>query len=113
MFGNIDPKKIQGMMSKMGIKQEQIDAKRVIIEKEDGKIVIENPSVAKIEMQGNISFQITGEVTEKEGEGSKEAEDREGDIKAIMEKTGKTRLQAEVALNEANGDLAEAILALS
>ena len=42
MFGGIDPKKMQAMMKQMGIKQEEIDAKRVIIEKSDGRIIIEN-----------------------------------------------------------------------
>jgi len=106
MFGNIDPKKIAGMMSKMGIKQEELEAKRVIIEQEDKKIVIENPSVMKIEMQGNVSFQISGDVSEEAGIS-------EDDIKQVMEKTGKTRLEAEVALRESKGDLAEAILSLS
>ena len=107
MFGNMDPKKIQGMMSKMGIKQEEIDAKRVIIEKEDGNIIIENPSVAKITMQGNVSFQITGEMKEEEAGISEE------DVNQVMGKTGKTKLEAEAALKDANGDLAEAILSLS
>ena len=107
MFGNIDPKKIAGMMSKMGIQQENIEAKRVIIEQEDKKIVIENPSVIKIEMQGNKSFQISGNIKEESKDTSEE------DIKTIIEKTGKTKKEAEKALKEAEGDLAEAILSLS
>ena len=107
MFGGIDPKKIQGMMSKMGIKQEDIPAKRVIIEGEKGNIIIENPSVVKINMQGQDSFQITGDVSEQEQGASEE------DIKQVIEKTGKTRLECEVALKQANNDLAEAILSLS
>lgn len=106
MFGKLDPKKIAGMMSKMGIKQEEIPAKRVIIEGEDEKIVIENPSVIKIDMQGQESFQISGDISEEVGIS-------EEDIKQVMEKTGKTRLEAEVALKESKGDLAEAILNLS
>ena len=104
---NINPKKMQSMMSQMGIKQEEIEALRVIIEKEDGRIIIENPSVAKITMQGQESFQISGDIKEAE------AELREEDIKQVMEKTSKSREEAEKALKESNGDLAEAILALS
>jgi nascent polypeptide-associated complex subunit alpha len=107
MFGGIDPKKIQGMMSKMGIKQEEIPAKRVIIEGEEENIIIENPAVVKITMQGNESFQISGDISVQEKGIS------EDDIKQVMEKTGKKRLEVEIALKEANGDLAEAILALS
>jgi len=107
MFVGIDPKKIQGMMSKMGIKQEEIPAKRVIIEGEEENIIIENPAVVKITMQGNESFQISGDISVQEKGIS------EDDIKQVMEKTGKKRLEVEIALKEANGDLAEAILALS
>ena len=107
MFGGIDPKKIRGMMSKMGIKQEEIPAKRVIIEGEEENIIIENPAVVKITMQGNESFQISGDISVQEKGIS------EDDIKQVMEKTGKKRLEVEIALKEANGDLAEAILALS
>ena len=70
------------------------------------KIVINNPSIVKIIMQGQDSFQISGEISEEVGIS-------EEDIKQVMEKTGKTRLEAEVALREAKGDLAEAILSLS
>ena len=108
---NLNPKKMQAMMKQMGIKQEEIPAERVIIEKSDGKIIIENPSVTKINMQGQESFQISGEVREESGE--EETENTEKDIKTIMEKTSCSKEQAEKALKDADGDLAEAILSLS
>ena len=110
MFGGINPSKIQGMMKKMGINQEEILADRVIIEKTEGsgKIIIENPNVQKVSMQGQESWQITGDVREEIDEGIKES-----DIKAVMEKTGKSEEESRKALEESNGDLAEAILNLS
>lgn len=103
---NLDPKKMQQVMKQMGMSQEEIPASRVIIEKtDDTKLVIENPSVVKIKMQGQESFQITGEVKE-------ESSISEDDIKTIIEKTGCTEKQAKKAL-EKTGDLAEAILELS
>ena len=108
MFGGINPSQIQGMMKKMGIKQEEIDSLRVIIEKVDGsKIIIDNPSVSKINMQGNESYQITGESREESGGISEE------DINAVIEKTSCSRSDAEKALKASNGDLAEAIIGLS
>ncbi|HTZ41651.1 MAG TPA: nascent polypeptide-associated complex protein [Candidatus Omnitrophota bacterium] len=109
MFPNIDPKKMQAVMRQMGIAQAEIPASRVIIEKsEGGKIIIENPSVSRIKMQGNESFQISGDVSEESGE-----EDfSENDIKTIIEKTGCSEKAAREALEE-TGDLAEAILKLS
>ena len=62
MFGKLDPKKISSMMSKLGIKQEEISAKRVIIEGEDENIIIENPQIVKIDMQGQETFQISGDI---------------------------------------------------
>ena len=63
MFGGLDPKKMQAMMKQLGIAQQEIDASKVIIEKTDGnKIIIEEPSVVKIKMQGQESFQISGEI---------------------------------------------------
>ena len=68
MFPKLDPKKMQAMMKQLGIKQEDIDAKRVIIEKEDGKIIIEEPSVVKVNMQGQETFQISGNIREETNE---------------------------------------------
>ena len=109
MFGGINPSQIQGMMKKMGIKQEEIDALRVIIEKVDGgKIIIDNPGVSKINMQGNDSWQITGEAHEESGESFSDS-----DVSSVMEKTGCSKSDAVKALESSGGDLAEAILALS
>ena len=109
MFGGINPKQMQGMMKKMGIEQADVDASKVIIEKNNGnKIIIENPSVTKIKMQGQETFQVVGDVSEVEGESFNEE-----DIKTVMEKTGVSEEKAKVALEENNGDLAETILSLS
>ncbi len=106
MFGGIDPKKMQAMMKQMGIKQEEIDADRVIIEKSNGRIVIDNPNVQKIVMQGQESWQITGSAREEEAGIS------ESDISLVAEKTGKSKQEAKKALEE-TGDIAEAIVKLS
>jgi alpha-NAC-related protein len=106
MFGNIDPKKMQAVMRQMGMSQEQIDSSRVVIEKTDGsKIMIDNPSVTKIKMQGQESFQISGDISEEVGIS-------EDDVRTVMEKTGVDENKARMTL-EKTGDLAEAILELS
>ena len=106
--GGLDPKKMQAMMKQLGMDQEEIDATRVVIEKSDNnKLVIENPSVTKITIKGNETFQISGDITEKEAGIS------DSDIQTVMEKTGVDSKKAKKALEDANGDLAEAILSLS
>lgn len=106
-IGGLNPKKMQAMMKQLGIAQEEIDAERVVIEKTDGStIVIENPNVQKIKMQGQESFQIVGEAREEES-GIKEE-----DIKLVMEKTGKSEDEVKAILEETGGDIAEAIMKL-
>jgi len=108
-LGGMNPKKMAGMMKQLGINQEEIDAEKVIIEKKDGgKIIIENPSVQKITMQGQSSFQVSGDVSEGEGTGFSEE-----DIKMVVEKTGKSEEEAKKALEESGGEIAEAIVKLS
>src|SRR3989344_2343108 len=107
MFPGLDPKKMQAMMKQIGLQQEEISSERVIIEKSDGgKLIIENPSVIKIKMQGNESFQISGKVSEESGIS-------EEDIKTIIEKTGASEKIARETLEKNKGDLAETILELS
>jgi len=109
MFPGMNPKKMQAVMKQMGISQEEIDASKVIIEKTDNtKIIIEFPSVTKVKMQGQETFQIAGKIKEE----TSAPEISEDDIKTIIEKTGKSESEARKAL-EKTGDLAEAILELS
>ena len=109
MFPGMNPKKMQAVMKQMGISQQEIDAVQVVIEKSDGsKIVIENPSVTKVKMQGQETFQIAGDILEESGK----VEVSEEDIQTVIEKTGCTKEQAQEAL-EKTGDLAEAILEMS
>jgi len=117
MFPGLNPKKLQAMMKQMGIAQQSIPAKRVIIEKNNGNIIIENPSVLKINMQGQTNFQISGEISEEANSEEDTAEKSLGvldeDIKTIMQKVGCIEQEAKTAYEKANGDLTEAILSLS
>ncbi len=107
MFGGINPKQMQGMMKKMGIAQNEINAKRVIIECGDKKIIIDEPSVIKISMQGQTSYQISGEEREESLEAFSE-----DDIKMVMDKTGKSKDKVVDFLKKNNGDIALAIMEL-
>jgi nascent polypeptide-associated complex subunit alpha len=109
MFGGINPAQMKAMMKQMGIKQEEIGAERVIIECSDKNIVIEPANVQKIVMQGQTSFQISGEMREE----SAQSKIKEEDISLVAEKTGRSKLEAKEALEDTNGDIAESILRLS
>ena len=109
MFPNINPKQMEKAMRQMGIKSEDIDASEVIIRLNSGnELVISNPSVQKVIMGGNASFQVSGEAVER----SAEAEIPEDDIAIVAEKAGVSHEKAKSALEDANGDIAEAIMSL-
>ena len=103
--GGMDPKKMKGMMNKLGIKTEDINATEVVI-KGDKEIRIKNPQVTVIDFQGQKSFQIVGTVVEKEKDVSE-------DVKLVVEKTGVSEKRAKEALEKNNGDIAKTILDLS
>lgn len=102
----MDMKNMGKMMKQMGIQSEELDATKVTIElREGGRLVVFEPSVVQIEMQGQKSFQVSGKVQEEHEAG-------EEDIKMVMEAAGCSREEAMNALRETNGDIAEAIIRL-
>ena len=106
MLPGMDPKNMQKMMKQMGIKSEDIDSSKVVIElKDGGRLVVFEPSVVQIEMQGQKTFQISGKVHEESDAG-------EDDIKMVMEAAGCSREDAQNALRDTGGDIAEAIIQL-
>ncbi len=113
MFSGLNPKKMQAMMKQMGIAQEEIDAQKVIIETPEKNIIISEPSVVKIKMQGQENFQISGEISEEESEKEPEEDKTNEDIQTIIEKNGISEEKAKEALEQANGDLTEALINLS
>jgi nascent polypeptide-associated complex subunit alpha len=97
-------------MKKLGINQEEIDAKEVIIRLEDREIVISNPSITKVDMKGNVSYQISGEESERSLGSEPDISDE--DIDTVVEQTGVSKEEALKAIQESKGDLADAIMKL-
>lgn len=112
MFGKIDPKKMQAMMKQMGIAQTELPANRVVIECEDKDIIISNPSVIKINMSGNVNFQISGDISEQDKDESADKK-LEDDLRTIVEQTGVSEDIAAIELEKNDGDIAATIIALS
>jgi nascent polypeptide-associated complex subunit alpha len=107
----INPRDLQKAMQRMGVQQKDIEAIEVIIRCEDKDIIIQNPSVAKVSMMGQESWQVSGKAIEKSR--SSEPDIKEEDIKTVMDQTGKSKDEALQAIKDAKGDLAEAIMKLS
>ena len=97
-------------MKRLGIKQEEIDAELVIIKTPEKDLVIKNPKVSKVNMMGQETFQIIGEITEVDKDNKIEIND--DDMATVMEQTDCTKEEALQALEDSNGNLAEAILKL-
>jgi len=106
-LGGMDPKKMNAMMSQLGIKSTEIAAEEVIIKAKGKEIKIKNPSVTKITMSGQDTFQVSGKIEESEKEDISES-----DIEIIISKTGASRENAKKVLEKTKGDLAAAILEL-
>ena len=111
MIPGVNPRQMQQMMRKMGIQQKEIDATEVIIKTVDKEIVITNPSVARVNMMGQDTFQISGEIHERELSTTPEINDE--DLKTVMDQTDVDMETAKKAIEDAKGDLAEAIINLS
>ena len=103
------------MMQKMGMQVDEIEGvTEVLIRTPTREIVIEEPVVTSVVVQGQKMFQVTGG-SHHERAPSAEApspEIPEADAKLVAEQTGKSLDEAKTALKEAGGDLAEAILKL-
>ena len=107
----MDPRQMKSMLSKMGIKTEEVDAIKVTIETNDKNIVIENPQITKISAQGSISFQVGGEVHEERKQIALDITNE--DVKMVMDQTGiGDEQKVRDALANSEGDIAAAILEL-
>lgn len=102
---------MQQMMKKMGISQDEIDASEVIIKLSDRKLVFREPQVSKVDMMGQETYQIVGEPEEEPLE-EDNLEISDEDVQTVIDQTGVNKEKALSAIQEADGDLAEAILKL-
>lgn len=105
MIPGMDPKKMEQMLKQLGMQMEEIKANEVVIKTENGDIVITNPQVVKTTMRGQVVYQVSGDVTQ-------EAFSKE-DVKLVMDQSGiKDEAKVIKALQEAKGDVVEAIMKL-
>ena len=106
----MNSRKAQALMKKMGIQQQELDATEVIIKTADKEIVINNPQVSKVNMMGQETFQIVGQIEERAL--STEPEINEDDVKTVMEQANVDEEKARETIKKNKGDLAASILEL-
>jgi nascent polypeptide-associated complex subunit alpha len=102
------------MMQKMGMKMDEIpDVSAVIIRTASKEIVIDEPSVTAINVQGQTMYQIAGgRVSETQAQPTVQYSPSDADVQLVAQQTGKSMEESRKALLQAGGDLAKAILAL-
>jgi nascent polypeptide-associated complex subunit alpha len=110
MIPGMNPREMQKAMKRLGIKQEEIDADEVIIRTPDKELIIISPQVSKVNMMGQETFQIMGQVEERPI--SSEPEIGKDDIAMVIEQTGASEEKAREAIERNDGDLAKAIMEL-
>ena len=113
MIPGMSPKQMKNMqrqMKKMGMDMKEIEGvQEVIIRCEDKDLIISHADVSLMTVMGQETYQVTGTAVEVE----KEIEIPEEDIEMVANTAGVSAADAEEALRETGGDLAEAILKLN
>ena len=116
--GRANPRQMKQMMKRMGVEQDAIEGvEQVVITLGDQELVFSAPAVIKIRAQGQVIYQVVGEPMERKRAGTPAAPPAvrtipEEDVQLVAEKAGVSEAKARKALEETNGDPAEAIIRL-
>ncbi len=106
----MNPAKVKKMMKQMGIDVSTIEnVEQVIIKTADKNIIFNDAEITIMRAQGSDTYQIVGTPEEIE----KKLVISDEDIRLVIEQTAASEEVVRKALEDANGDLAEAILSLS
>lgn len=109
--GGLDPRKMKRMMRQMGIEMKELnEVEEVIIRMSDRELVITKPEVSITKMKGQKTYQVVGEAEEREIKEELEISDE--DIELVIEQANVDEDTARSALENSNGDIAQAILDL-
>ena len=120
MNRRMNPREQRRMMQRMGMNMDTVaDVQQVVIRTNSKDIVIDEPEVAILQVQGQKIYQVIGgEVSEQTPSQRQTAAVAakptfsEEDVRLVADQTGKSLDKAKEALEECQGDLAKAILLL-
>jgi len=114
MLRRVNPREAKRMMQRMGMSMDSVpEVNQVIVKTATKEIIIDEPEVAILNMQGQKMYQVIGgRVTEKAVVVEKKLSIPDEDIQLVAGQTGKSFEEAKKALEESSGDLAKAILLL-
>jgi nascent polypeptide-associated complex subunit alpha len=105
------------MMQRMGMNMDTVaDVQQVIIRTANKDIVIDEPEVAILQVQGQKMYQVIGGEVSEQAPSQRQTAGKpafsEDDAQLVADQTGKSLEKAKAALEECGGDLAKAILLL-
>lgn len=107
----MDNRNARRMMDRLGINMKEIpNVQEVVIRTPDKEMHITNASVSEVNAQGQRVFQVMGEVEEVEIERKSFSEE---DVLLVQQQTGASKEKVTAALEEADGEVARAILKLT
>ena len=114
--GRMNPRQLKRMMKQLGIEAEELgDVREVVIRTGEKEYVIKGATVTAMTVQGQTTYQVVGEPTVRE---VSEGEEPGGpvipqeDVELVAEKAGVSEEEARRALEECDGEPAEAIITL-
>lgn len=117
--GRMNPRQMKQMMRRLGIDQEEVaDVEEVVIRTATKEYVFPQAQVVLMTVQGQRMAQVVGEplVRDRPDAASGSAPAKvvipEEDVRLVAEKAGVSEAVARKALEEANGEPAEAIIRL-
>ena len=116
--GRMNPRQLKATMKRMGIETEEIpDVEEVVIRTPTKEYVFKSAEVSAMTVQGQKTWQIVGEpiIMNRKGVAASPPEAlsiSEEDVDLVAERAGVSKAAARKALEEANGEPAEAIIRL-
>lgn len=108
--GRVNPRQAKMLMKQLGYKELE-GVEEVVIRMADKELVIRSPSVAEMNVQGQQMYQVVGQAKEVAQEGGGPAV-LEEDVQLVAERAGVSPEEARKALQECDGEPAEAIIKL-
>jgi len=101
-------------MERMGMRVENVpNVDQVIIKTSTKEIVIDGPAVTLTRMQGQDIYQVMGGEVSERVTSAKGADVLEEDVHLVAQQAGVSLEEARKALEEAKGDLVQAIMLLT
>ena len=107
----MNSRQMKQAMKKMGVQQQDLEVDEVIFKVGGKELVFSNPSVSKVNMMGQETYQVVGSPEERETDTTPDIS--EEDVQTVIDQVGCSEEEAKKAIEESKGDLAEAIMSLS